>query len=82
MYKIVGLVALCLALSGCYYPYPYGYGYQYGYGYGYPSYRYAPPAYPYATPAPGYPYGAYPAPNNYPRTLGPTGDTPGAAGSP
>ena len=84
MYRLAALVALCLLLGGCYYPYPYGYGYGYGYGTGYgnPGYRYAPPAYPYPAPAPGYPYGAYPPSSGYPRTLGPTGDTSGAAGSP
>lgn len=82
MYRFVGLAALCLLLSGCYYPYPYGYGYGYDYRYA-PGYRYAPPTSPY--PAPAYPYGGpvqpYGAPNGYPQTLGPTGDTPGATGN-
>jgi hypothetical protein len=76
MYRFAALGALCLLLGGCvYYPYSYGNGYGDGYG---PRYRYAPPAYGY--PPPAYPYGAYPAQPNYPRTLGPNGDTAGSTG--
>jgi hypothetical protein len=82
MSRVFALGALCLILSGCVYYPPYGYAPP-------PRYRYAPPpAYAYPGPPPAYPYAApdqpyapQPYASGMPQTLGPNGDTAGAAGN-
>jgi hypothetical protein len=79
MIRFAAFGALCLALGGCVYYPPYGYAPP-------PQrYRYAPPpGYTYPAPPPGYygqPYRQQPYASGMPQTLGPNGDTAGAAGN-